>query len=88
MDNVINLGEKLGDFNEIILNFRSCCLVRTGFNFSQDKVYYLVDDFLLAKKVAQSYGNSNFEWLIDTLEVKRLYNLTDEDIEEIEIELK
>lgn len=93
----INLSEKLGqDYypinSEVILNFRYCFLVCTDVFDNLSKIsfgiFYLVSDFLLAREIGRSYGNSNFLWSSNLSEIKKLYNLSDEDIGEIEFEMK
>ena len=93
----------VNNISEVIQNFRDCFLVCTEVweaSFEADKlngkdhssqnrfaIYYLVSEYLFAREIARSYGNKNYKWSVDKMEIKKLYNLSDEDIEEIEFEM-
>ena len=87
MDKIINLSEKLGGVSEIIRNFRNCYLVCTGFDFSQDKVYYLMSDFLYVREIARC-NNNVIIWSMKPESIKEIYSLDDEEFDELEFEIE
>ena len=83
--------EYVNVYSEIILNFRHCLLVCTTVydkvNEKRFGIYYMISEFLTAMEIARSYGNENYEWSVNPLEIKKLYDLSDENIGEIEFEM-